>query len=145
MELELKITGGTIRRVLLGVLGAAVLAGLVFLGLFLFGKDKPLEAFVDERGYQAVFLSDGRAYIGRLTSSSGDYYVLRDVFYLQQAPEAAEKNDQATQQVLPRTGDVHGPTGRMLIPKDEVLLIENLRRDAELSRTIDRLRAEARS
>src|SRR5688572_28216617 len=141
MEFAIRITGQTLKRVLLGVGAAVATAGLVFLGLFLFRTEGPLDAFVDERAYQAVFLTDGRAYIGRLTSERGDYYVLRDVYYLQQSPDADDKK-QPMQQVLPRTADLHSPQARMLIPKDAVLLIENLRRDAELSTTIDRLRAE---
>ena len=143
MVLELKISGRMVKRVLLGLAAAGAVAGLVFLSLFLIGRDTALQSFVDERGYQAVFLSDGRVYLGRLTSASDEYYVLRDVFYLQQAP-GAESDEENTQQVLPRMGDIHGPTGRMLIPKDAVVLVENLRGDGELSRTVDRLRAEAR-
>ena len=142
MELELKITGRTIKRVAWVVAAVAAVVGGAVLAMTLFGRESPLESFVDEDALQAVFLSDGRAYIGDLVSDRGDYYVLRNVFYLQQAPNAEGKEGQQTQQVLPRSGDLHGPQGRMLIPKGAVILIENLRSNAELSETIDRLRRQ---
>lgn len=135
MAFELKITGQMLKRAGLALLGAAVVAGLVFLGLFLFGKEDPLAAFVDDGAIQAVFLEDGSAYFGRVEGLRGDFYELADVYVVKQTP-GKEEDDPPTPSVQPRSGEIHGPQGRMLIPRDAVLVIENLREDSELAKTI---------
>lgn len=140
MAFELKITGETIRRVLLGLLIGAVLGGLIYLAVLLLAPD-PFAGVVDERRYQAVFLDDGRVYFGRLEDGSDEFYLLQEAFYIQEVPGETEE-DPPTQQVQPLSAEFHGPEDRMLIAKDDVVVVENLRPDSEVAGAIDRVKAE---
>ena len=71
--------------------------------------------------FQAVALINGQVFFGRLEAGGGDYYALRDVFYLQtrQNPETR----QAANVLVKRGGEAHGPD-RMILDRRQVLLIE---------------------
>jgi hypothetical protein len=83
--------------------------------------------------YQAVALMNGQLFFGRLDAAQGGFIGLRDVFYLQtrQNPQT-----QAMAQVLvKRGGEAHGPD-RMLVNRDQVLLIEPVKPDSQIGRLI---------
>jgi hypothetical protein len=142
-SIQLAIPRQTVRRIALAVILAALIAVIAFLAVSLAQERSSVGGFVNDDRFQAVFLEDGRVFFGKLVSSKGDYYEMRDAYYVQQVPGKKEK-DQPTQEAVARTADLHGPDGRMLIPKDAVLFIENLRRDSQLAETIDRLRKAGR-
>jgi uncharacterized membrane protein len=85
--------------------------------------------------YQAVFLTNGQVYFGKL-ANSGDYMQLSDVYYLQvqqdvqgateeQSEEVAK--DKESQVSLAKLGsELHGPEDAMQINRDQVLFWENL-------------------
>ena len=89
---------------------------------------------------QAVFLSNGQVYFGKL-SIKGDYYVLTDIYYLQSSTDTAatssDPQDSATSDVkLIKLGtEVHGPEDEMVIARDQVLFFENLQ-EAENSNVV---------
>src|SRR5690606_31102295 len=63
------------------LIALVVLAAAVFLVTSL--KNRSGEAgVVDKDNYQAVVLSDGQAYFGKIMSLRKDYLVLEDVFYV---------------------------------------------------------------
>lgn len=140
MAFELRITGETIKRILLGLLIGVALGGLIYLAVVLLTAD-PFGGAVDESRYQAVFLDDGRVYFGRLEEGSDEFYQLREAFYIQEVPGESE-GDPPTQQVQPLSTEFHGPEDRMLIAKDDVVVVENLRPDSEVAEAIERVRAE---
>jgi hypothetical protein len=111
--------------------------GLVFLTLFLINPGDPFGGVVDDDRIQSVFLQDGRVFFGSLEEASDDYYLLRNAYFVQQTP-GEKKDDPPTQEVRARVSEVHGPEDRMLIAKDDVVIIENLSNDSELAKTIDR-------
>jgi hypothetical protein len=75
--------------------------------------------------YQAVFLTNGQTYFGRYYDRFGAYAKIEDVYYLQ---DVAGADASATQQtrIVRRGNELHGPGGRMLIPKSAVLFVEDL-------------------
>lgn len=89
--------------------------------------------------YQAVFLTNGQVYFGKLTSASGVSMQLTDVYYLQvqqdvqgetsteQAQAGAEAAKDESQVSLAKLGnELHGPEDAMQINRDQVLFWENL-------------------
>lgn len=141
MAFELRITARTVMRVLLALVGAAAVAGVVLGILTLLEPEDPFAGILDEDRYQAVFLTGGRVFFGGLEVVDDDYYLLSDAFSVQQVPGEGE-DAEPQREVFSRTNEIHGPEPRMLIAKDAVEFVENLREDSELAQTIDRLREE---
>lgn len=83
--------------------------------------------------YQAVALMNGQMFFGRLEDSSRDYLTLRDVFYIQgrQNPETRA----VTSVLIKRGEEAHGPD-RMLINRQQVLLIEPVKTDSQIAKLI---------
>ncbi|MRW94816.1 hypothetical protein GJ699_33115 [Duganella sp. FT80W] len=83
--------------------------------------------------YQAVALMNGQMFFGKLEDSNRDYLTLRDVFYIQgrQNPET-----KAVSSVLvKRGGEAHAPD-RMLINRQQVLLVEPVKGDSQIAKLI---------
>ncbi|MGO9096424.1 MAG: hypothetical protein ACLQGV_14540 [Bryobacteraceae bacterium] len=70
--------------------------------------------------YQAVLLSNGAVYFGKLEGLGTDYPILRDVFYIQ---NAVDPNTKQTSSVLIRRGkEWHGPDFMVLNARNIVLI-----------------------
>lgn len=121
------------------VVASLALLGLLALAAYgaadLVGSRKADLPGVDRERYQAVVLSSGVVYFGHLRALDDDYYELRDAFFIQEVKKA---NAEPERRVLPLTQEVHGPENRMVIPRGQVVSVENLRTDspvAEAART----------
>lgn len=103
---------------------------------------------IDRDKYQAVFLTNGQVYFGKLQNSHGDYLVLQKIFYLQASntvPNPSEsENPQETEggqaendvQLIKLGTEVHAPTDEMVISREQVLFFENLKNDGSVSQSI---------
>lgn len=80
---------------------------------------------IDRNAYQSVFLVNGSSYYGKLEPQGDQWFVLSDVFYL-------SVSDQAATQLVKRGSEPWGPRDPMIIPKDQILVIENLRDDSDV-------------
>lgn len=116
------------------------------LGWFLWTNSKDsASSIIDSNKNQAVFFTNGQIYFGKLTIINDDYLQLKDVFYIQSNPTAAEnKEDGATQPVaagdmkLIKLGEeIHGPDDIMVINRDQVLFFENLKNDSQVVKLIN--------
>ena len=95
----------------------------------------PSAAEVIDRGaYQAVFLTNGSTYFGKLEPQGDDWFVLSEVFYL-------SGGDQTAPQLIKRGSEAQGPKEPMIIPQDQVLFIENLRDDSEIVTLIEKFKS----
>jgi hypothetical protein len=90
---------------------------------------------IDRSGYQAVFLTNGSTYFGKLQQQGDDWFLLTDVFYLSVGDQAT------TPQLIKRGSEAQGPKEPMIIPHDQVLFIENLRDDGEIVTLINRFKS----
>lgn len=83
--------------------------------------------------YHAVALINGQVYFGRIEALGTDYTVLRDVFYIQsrQNPETKE----VANVLIKRGGEWHGPD-RMIVNRQQVLLIEPVKEDSQVAKLI---------
>lgn len=92
-------------------------------------------------GYEAVFLTNGQVYFGRLSNPSQDYVTLTDIYYLQVGPQqgSAQPNQPAPQQsiTLVKLGnELHGPVDEMHINRSQVLFYEDLKEDGQVVKAI---------
>ena len=95
--------------------------------------------------WQAVFLTSGQVYFGRVASTTVHTVVLRDVYYLQveqplqPAPADQGAAQSAAQSIsLAKLGrsELHCPVDEMDINRDQVLFTERLRSESKVVRAI---------
>jgi len=80
---------------------------------------------IDRNAYQAVFLTNGSTYFGKLEPQGDQWFLLTEVFYL-------SVSDQSGTQIIKRGSEPQGPKEPMIIPKAQILFIENLRDDGDI-------------
>ncbi|PIR87207.1 MAG: hypothetical protein COU11_01480 [Candidatus Harrisonbacteria bacterium CG10_big_fil_rev_8_21_14_0_10_49_15] len=124
------------------VLIVVVVAGYMF---FTYQQEsgQALSTDANTSKYQAVFLDNNQVYFGQITSTSGDFITLQDIYYLQvnqrlqpiQEGETPANNPDIS--LVKLGGELHGPTDEMRINKDHVLIIEDLRKDSNLVGAIE--------
>jgi hypothetical protein len=92
-----------------------------------------------DKPYQAVLLTNGQVYYGRLDGYGTDHPVLREVYYVQSTvnPQTHE-----TSNVLLRRGkEWHGPD-RMYLNPSQILLVEPVGTDSQVADLIKDLKAQ---
>lgn len=89
--------------------------------------------------FQAVFLTNGQVYYGHLERNvSKDFIKLTNIYYLQFSDTASEDTAQAKDFALIKLGqEIHGPNDAMLINKDHILFIEDLRDNSDIVQSIN--------
>jgi len=91
--------------------------------------------------YQAVFLTNGQVYFGKLYKEGSRYPVLRDVYYLQvtQAPQPIREGETQPQNInlVKLGGELHGPQDEMRVSRDQILFIEDLKSDSRVVQAIE--------
>jgi hypothetical protein len=114
-------------------------------GLLYIGKDKEAK-YVDTAKYQAVFLTNGQVYFGKVAGITNDYVNLGNIYYLnsQQQPDAAAKTTtQQTNFSLVKLGcELHGPADQMVINRDQVSFWENLKSDGKVAKAIQQFQSQ---
>ena len=118
-----------------------ILITIVFLsGVFWFyqrgGLSSTAEPNFTKDSYQAVFLSNGQVYFGKVRNLSKQYVTLTDTYYLirgqsiqAQTPEGENKEQTQAAFGLRKLGEneVHGPVDEMVINRDHILFIEEIK------------------
>jgi len=89
---------------------------------------------IDRNAYQAVFLTNGSTYFGRLQEQGGDWFLLSDVFYL-------NVSEQSGTQLIKRGNEPQGPREPMIIPRSQILFIENMREDSDIVALIKKFKS----
>lgn len=106
---------------------------------------------IDRGLYQAVFLTNGQVYFGKLANTRGDFLDFEQIYYLQTPGNNNSSNDAETVREVEEAADIrliklgnelHGPTDRMLINKDQVLFWENMKHDSKVSEAIRKYQEE---
>lgn len=97
----------------------------------------------DRGEYQAVFLTNGQVYFGKLYGENRQYAVLRDIYYLQvtQPPQPLQEGQTppANVNVVKLGGELHGPEDEMRINRDHILFVEDLKEDSRVLIAIKQL------
>src|SRR5713226_2910807 len=89
---------------------------------------------IDRNAYQAVFLTNGSTYFGKLEAQGDQWFLLTDVFYL-------SATDQAATQLIKRGSEAQGPKEPMIISREQVLFIENLGDDGDIVTLIKKFKS----
>ena len=124
MAIQLTITW---RRLVAGVLLAVLLVLAGYGGYDLLRPKDSITDAVDRSKFQAVVLASGVVYFGHLRAADDEFFELRDAFFIQEVKKA---NAEPERRVLPLSQEVHGPENAMLIPRGQVVSVENLRDDS---------------
>ena len=151
--------GSKMPWVILGVVVVVIVVlGLLFRDKLFGGSDgKPANgqsaASSKPSGYQAVFLTNGQVYFGKMTNAEGTYATMSDIFYLQvvQPPLQGQQdpNQPAAQPAaaqpqisLVKLGnELHGPVDEMHINRDQILFYEDLKGDGQVVQAINSYKA----
>lgn len=118
-----------------------VIVAIAIAGFMFFRKGRGSAGVVDSTKYQAVFLTNGQTYFGKVSNEKSAYVSLSDVYYLVLKRPLQNQNkdgeDQVQDQSKPEYSliklgkEMHGPTS-MSISKDQILFIENLADDSKV-------------
>ena len=114
-----------------------------------FGLMKGKDAATGE--YQAVFLTNGQVYFGKLSGENGQWATLKDIYYLQvqQQVQPKDSTDQAAADqglTLVKLGnELHGPVDSMSINRDQILFWEDIKSDGKVVEAIKKYQTEGPS
>lgn len=97
------------------------------------------------KDWQAVFLTNGQVYFGKVTNGNQSEVILEDIYYLQvtrplqqQAAAGEEQpNPQGELSLVKLGSELHGPTDAMHINRQQILFIEDLKDDSSVSQAIN--------
>lgn len=90
--------------------------------------------------WRAIFLTNNQVYFGHfLWTPFTSTVTLKDIYYLQvsQPLQQAEAKDKPPEMKIVKFGnEIHGPTDKMIIFKDQILFWEDLREDSPIVQKI---------
>ena len=144
--------GSSLAKILTVVL---ILAALTFVGVYLARAVGSLSSDTAVKGkqFQAVFLTNGQVYFGKVSKVDSSYVKLTNIYYLQVTSAAAgsqtvqpKASDTANQQVslAKLGGELHGPEDTMFISRQQVLFWENLKGDGKVAKAIADYQAQGK-
>lgn len=95
------------------------------------------EVGVKSDTWQAVFLTTGQVYYGKLSDSNGEFYRLDKVYYLRRQPPAEGEEEQQPEVTLVKMGtELHTPEDFLEINRDHIIYIEDLNPAGQLAQGI---------
>ena len=110
------------------LLGAALLLAAVALyaGLASPGAESKQ---INAKQYQAVFLTNGQVYFGKVTDLNNKYLVLNNVFYIENNSSDSTTATQNSNYTLRKLGttELHLPEDKMIVNRETVTFWENLK------------------
>ena len=133
--------------IILGVVVVVlILVGVVFREK-LFVKNGAMKSKIESQkpsGYQAMFMTNGQVYFGKISSMEKEFVTITDIYYLQVGPQqgSASQPGQPAQQAqqsisLVKLGnELHGPVDEMHINKTQLLFYEDLKEDGQVVKAI---------
>ncbi len=88
--------------------------------------------------YQAVYLTNGQAYFGKLQNTGGEYLVLEAPYTVQNVQTDTKKKGHESQTTLLKVKDqVYGPDDSVAFRSESVLFWQNLRKDSKVQQAIE--------
>ncbi|MFA6106377.1 MAG: hypothetical protein WC745_01745 [Patescibacteria group bacterium] len=121
---------------------------------FLFYSSKKfnrLSNWVNPDRYQAIFLSNGQVYFGRVADVTPETLLIEDIYYLKtvqtlqaseggagETPEKAnpESIDTENFSLVKLGNEIHGPEDNMSVNLEHVLFVENLKPESKVVEAI---------
>ena len=123
-----------------------LIAAAAVAGWFWWSEQSSLTATIDSDKHQAVFLSSGQVYFGKLSVVNSEYMRLDNVYYLERqltVGETAEDDETSGNsfQLLKYSDVLYNSEDGMIISKDDIVRFENLKPDGAVGREIPRANA----
>ena len=95
--------------------------------------------------WQGVFLTNGQVYFGQVAKVTDDFVLLKDIYYLQVVNQQNTIGQPADVQTQPEQrltliklgNEIHGPRDEMMINRDHVVLMEDLKSDSRVVQAIN--------
>lgn len=111
------------------LVSGAILIVSIIIGT-VFGPKKTESELVKKDRYQAVFLTGGQVYFGRVDSMNGKYMRLSSIFYLRTSPQVQPNGTDnaaaSAPELVPLGCELHRPQNEMQINRDQIIFWENL-------------------
>ena len=127
------------------IVSVIIVIVVILIGLFLISKYTSWNILgvnkenTTATGWQAVFLTNGQVYFGKITKQNDNALVLRDIYYLQvsqqqvqPAPEGQSQTQQNNLSLVKLGNELHGPKDEMVINMSQVLFTEELKSDSRV-------------
>ncbi len=143
-----KSSGGSLfKNVITLVIVLAILGG----GVYLIGGAGSLASLLPggalfHSDWQAIFLSNGQVYFGKVKNPNANFVLVTDIYYLQvtnvdksalgQPPDVQTQPEQRLT-LIKLGNEIHGPMDTMLINRSQVVLIEDLKSDSRVVQAIN--------
>src|SRR5205814_10345796 len=89
---------------------------------------------IDRNLHRSVCRANGSTCFGKLQEQGSDWFVLTDVFYI-------SVSDQSGTQLIKRGTEPQGPKEPMIISRQQVLFIENMRDDSDIVTLIKKFKS----
>ncbi len=127
------------KKMKLGLPISLIVGLLIVLGVGYFGYTRltpnPMNSIVTNE-YQALFLTNGQAYFGKITAINSNYVKMTNIYYLQAGQAAVQPKSTSTTQsslsLIKLGKEIHGPEDQMFVARSQVLFWENLKSDSQV-------------
>lgn len=135
---------GVLNKVVMAL--AAVLAVVVLAWFGVKALNSVLaDSAIKGKQYQALFLTNGQVYFGKVSKIDSSYVKLTDIYYLQVQQQVQPKDQNSQQQpqvsLAKLGGELHGPEDVMYVSRQQVLFWENLKGDGKVAKAISDYKA----
>jgi len=121
-----------------------VVVVIAAVGWFVWSGSKNSATGIDNSKYQAVFMSNGQIYFGKLSDFNDASFKITNIYYPQaQTTDETDtkktdvQSSQSNIQLFRVTDGVHGPEDQMIITKSQILYYENLKSDSKVTQLIE--------
>jgi hypothetical protein len=145
MQMQHNNSGSKMGKPMMAIVAVVVVLVLLLGGWFAWSKLAG-DAGVKGGQYQAVFLTNGQVYFGKVSDINNGYVKLSDIYYLQvqqsvqpddKSKTSATSNDQSQVSLAKLGSELHGPEDTMYISRQQVLFWENLKNDGKVVQAIN--------
>ncbi len=119
-----------------GILYALIAVTAVWLSSTFMGVGTPAtDSFppVPASKWQALFLTGGQVYFGKLSDVGNGYVTLSNVYYLKSASELEQSN----LNLVKLGGELHGPEDTIYIRKESISFWENMKDSSRVVQSIE--------
>lgn len=131
------------RRFLVPAIIAGIVVLLALVSWFVFSGMRSSGTFIESSKYQAVFLTNGDRFFGKLERVDDHQLRLTEVFFIESTTEGenpstqSEQSDESVTRLIPLVEQsMYGPEDEMIINQEQVLFFLNLKSDSRVSQLI---------
>ncbi len=132
------------KNIIWGVILIVGFLSLIFIVNYVFyseeGGTSRLSNWADVSKHQAVFLSNGQVYFGRVADVNTQTLILEKIYYLKTSQNLQTAEDEQLAEdnfsLIKLGSEIHGPADRMSINSSQVMFVEDLKDDSKVVEAI---------